>query len=360
MKKIDDDNSTRLLSLLAGESAGTGSRSKVPFILPGALISAPPLEALIGIGLDPAEYTSVYDDPEKLARLSLYIQNKTRASNLALPCVMRVESEAYGGERDVRAGEGEVGEPGSNAIFEYPLMELSDYHSLKALDPDNDGQMPVVLEAMRLLKKARPDLPLIGDIVGPLSLATSLIDGATILRAMQSDGALLGELLDFLTENTIAFARAQLRSGAEVLFMIDPFSTAEVIGPEFYNHFTLPYIDRISQALDAEGAPLIVHICGNASPLASVLVGLECACLSLHSPEGGREVFGDKLLAGGLSRSLLLPTDKGESETASTASSAGFAAPGGFSIIAPSCTMDSSISLDAVRAAAASAVKVRK
>jgi len=343
----------QLLTLLAGKTPERG----LPFLLTGGLISEVPDEAFRGIGLTPDQYSSVYDDPEQLAELSLYIYDKVGPSNLYIPCAMRVESEAYGGERDLRAGEHLVSGLSRNAVFEYPLKKLSDYQNLKRLNPETDGRMPTVLETLRLLKKACHEAPVIGDLVGPLSLATSLIDAKTLLRSIASEGALLSEFLDFLTENTIAFARAQARAGAEAFFLIDPFATSEILGAEFFELFALPCLNRIAEGVADEGCPLIVHICGEPSLLAGAFVRMRCEGLSLHRAPDDPAVLGGKLLVGGADVLQLLGLGGSEPERDAITGSVKAAASKGFSVIAPSCSLDATVSLAALQTAAAAAFR---
>lgn len=342
----------QLLTLLAGKAPEKG----LPFLLSGAITGAVPDEALRAIALDPDLYPSVYDDPELLAGLSLYIHDTVGSSNLSLPCAMRVESEAYGGEKDLYAGESPPFELSRNAVFEYPLKELADYKGLKGLNPESDGRMPVVLETLRLLKLARRETPVIGDLVGPLSLATSLIDGKTLLRSIKSEGALLREFLGFLTENTISFARAQARAGAEAFFLLDPFATAEILGAEFFELFALPYYNRIAECLGEEGCPLIVHICGEPRLLADTFARMLCEGLSLHRAPAGLAGLDGKLLVGGIEALQLLGFGGSAQERAAIACSVEAAVFGGFSVIAPSCSLDATVSLGALQSAAGAAL----
>ncbi len=357
----------QLAALLAGDSPERQRR----FLLSGGILSVIPAEALNAKKLltpNPdlsIPDLSVYDDPEQLTELSLYIYDKVCPSNLSLPCVVRAESEAYGGEPDQRidqeggqeGGQGLGTEPVLSNAFEYPLKKPADYKRLKTLDPETDGRMPMVLDILQRLRLARPGVPVIGDLVGPLSLATSLIEAGTLLRAFKDDGEAICKLLDLLTENTIAFARAQHRAGADAFFLIDPFSTAEAIGPRSFEVFALPYLNRIADSLASFGCPLIVHICGDPSPLAASLAGLRSAGLGLHSVPAPLVGLEGKLLIGGVDHlSLLGPAAATQGRTA-IADSVEAAVSKGFSVISPSCSLDATVSLDALWIAAEAALR---
>ena len=349
------DNPANLSTALTGTPHAHHGQG-LPFLLTGSLLSQIPLEALRGIALNPDQYPSVFDDPELLTKLSLYIYDQVGPSNLSLPSAIRAESGAYGGERDLCVSQYSNAELSSDAVFDYPLVEL-DYKKLKVPSPETDGRMPVVLETMRLLKLARPSVPLVGDLVGALSLATSLISPDLILRALTGKPRQLSEFLDFLTDNTIAFAKAQARAGADIFFLIDPFASGEVLGPAFFESLALPYLNRIATALDGVGCQLIVHICGDVSALVPLFSQLDCQGVSLHKmPEGYSERDG-KFIVGGLDSTQLL-AQGGRPSLDETFSNVEAAALRGFSAIAPSCALDSSVSLAALRVAADAALRV--
>ena len=349
------------MELLAG--AGRADRNGWrPFLLPGALMSSPNSQALNSLGVSSLEYPSLYDDPERLAQLSLYIQEHSAADNLALPCVLRAESEGYGGEKDLPpfSSDGGAGSAlPSEAVFEYPLKSVSDYKSLKSIRPETGKRATVVLDTLRILAKARPELPLVGDLVGPLSLATSLIDAGKLLRSFGSEQTQLFDFLDFLTDNSIAYMKLQQKAGARAFFLVDPFSSAEIIGPEFFARYAVPYINRVAKACAAEGTPLIVHICGEPELLLQELTGLKCAALSLHGLGGkgtGEALTEGRILAGGLSASALTLPGASAAPGAVTGSEE-VACAVGYSIIAPSCSLDASVSLQSLRAAAEALIR---
>jgi len=349
----------QLMALLAGDSQ-IGQR---PFLLSGGILSVIPSEALNAIKFTPNRELSIYDDPEQLAQLSLYIYDKVCPSNLSLPCVIRAESEAYGGEQDERICTDLGAEPRlQNTIespytVEYPLKKIADYKKLKKLDPEIDGRMPLVIDVLQRLKRARPEVLIIGDLVGPLSLATSLIEAGTILRAFTGDGELLCKLLDLLTENTIAFAKAQQRAGVDVFFLIDPFSSAEAIGPRFFELYALPYFNRIADSLTGLGCPLIVHICGDPSSLAASLAKLRSAGLGLHSVPDDLTGLEDKVLIGGVDHLQLLGIVSTSQERAIILGGVEAAVSKGFSVISPSCSLDATVSLDALQIASETALR---
>jgi [methyl-Co(III) methanol-specific corrinoid protein]:coenzyme M methyltransferase len=242
----------------------------LPYILPASFIPMPLEWALKNSGL---ELSSIRRDPKALAEMSLYIQSMVRADNLAMPFLMTVESEAYGGET-----EGVL----QNS---FPLSKVSDYKRLDKLSPEESGRLPVVIDTIKRLADVKGELLLLGELAAPLSLASSLMDGKVLLGALIKDPKGVRELLDFLSDNIISFALAQVRAGADVVLIIEPFGGVKQLGVELFEEFSLHYINRITDALHKDGSPVIVHVCGGVGTFAKTQSAktLSADCLSVDN-----------------------------------------------------------------------------
>jgi MtaA/CmuA family methyltransferase len=73
----------------------------------------------------------------------------------------------------------------------------------------------------------------------------------------------LEELLERCVEVEIAFARAQVQAGADIIGLGD--SACSQVAPAMYRRFGLPYEQRIFAAVHEMGALARLHICGNTS-----------------------------------------------------------------------------------------------
>ena len=65
------------------------------------------------------------------------------------------------------------------------------------------------------------------------------------------------------TEVAIAFAKAQVAAGADIIGLGD--AIASQVSPKTYRQFALPYEQRIFAAVHEMGALARLHICGNTS-----------------------------------------------------------------------------------------------
>lgn len=60
------------------------------------------------------------------------------------------------------------------------LIQYSDYEKLSGIDLTK-GRAKVVLDAIGMLKEEVKDMPIIGNLTGPISTASSVIEPVSIL-----------------------------------------------------------------------------------------------------------------------------------------------------------------------------------
>ena len=66
--------------------------------------------------------------------------------------------------------------------------------------------------------------------------------------------------IDAATDFCIEYGRQQVAAGAHMLFPADPSASGDLISPETYQEFVLPYHQKFAKAVSA---PKILHMCGH-------------------------------------------------------------------------------------------------
>lgn len=89
--------------------------------------------------------------------------------------------------------------------------------------------------------------------------------------------------MEFITEQLIAFGRAQIAAGADVIAISDPSGTGEILGPKYFEEFAVRYINRLLDALQEEKMGTIVHICGQMKSVYQQVEKLHSDVLSFDS-----------------------------------------------------------------------------
>lgn len=136
--------------------------------------------------------------------------------------------------------------------FDRTVKSETDIIKLRVANGDDD--LSYVCDALRLTKTVLGGrVPLIGFAGAPWTLMAYMVEGGgskTFSKAkkfLYTEPRLAHMLLEKITESTINYLKAQVRSGADMLQVFD--SWAGVLSPAQYREFALPYIGRICDEL---------------------------------------------------------------------------------------------------------------
>jgi uroporphyrinogen decarboxylase len=153
----------------------------------------------------------------------------------------------------------ELGDKGPH--FPRPLRTAADVSRLGIPDPEEATGF--VAEAIRRTRAALSDnVPVIGFAGAPFTLAAYMVEGGgsksfiLIKRLLFEQPKLAHALFEKLTLTLIPYLKMQVAAGARIVQVFD--SWAGELGPEDYENFALPYLQRIVQALQGTGVPVIV------------------------------------------------------------------------------------------------------
>ena len=153
----------------------------------------------------------------------------------------------------------ELGDKGPH--FPQPLRTPADVERLGIPDPEEATGF--VAEAIRRTRRALSDsVPVIGFAGAPFTLAAYMVEGGgsksfiLIKRLLYEQPKLAHALFEKLTETLIPYLKMQVAAGARIVQVFD--SWGGELGPQDYETFALPYLQRIVAALKATGVPVIV------------------------------------------------------------------------------------------------------
>lgn len=157
--------------------------------------------------------------------------------------------------------------------LERPVRTEAEIRALRTYAPlEGTG---FVAEAIKLMKKSLGDTtPLIGFAGSPFTLATYLIEGGgskdfvTLKTMLYSRPELLQELMEKLTDQTLAYLRMQVEAGVDAVQLFDTWGG--ILHPSDYDTVVLPCVRRIMDGLKQTGVPRIYFLKGSAPYLASV------------------------------------------------------------------------------------------
>ena len=200
-------------------------------------------------------------------------------------------------------------EPEVGPIIDEPIRSPAGVAALRPFDP---ADVSFTLEAIRLVRRELDGRAgVIGFSGAPFTLACYLIEGrpsrdfATAKAFMYREPAAWHDLMERLSVMIVAYLRAQVEAGADVVQLFD--SWVGGLGPGDYREYVQPHVRRIFAGLD--GVPAIHFGTGTAAILEDMAdAGGEVMGLDhrVSLAEGWRRVGHDRGVQGNLDSARLL------------------------------------------------------
>jgi uroporphyrinogen decarboxylase len=240
----------RVMSVLRGE---------LPDRVPVCLHNFLPAAREAGVSLE--QYLT---EPAVAARAHLQAVEQYGYDCILIDLDTTMLAEAMGACRDHTPGEpGHIAAPA--------IGSLDEVERLRPVDPERDGRIPVLLEAVRIMAAA------VGGQVAIRGNADQCAFSlAGLLRGMQDfmmdlvsapDHPGLQRLLEVCYQSHLATHRALQRAGADFTSLGDSPAGPDVVSPAMFQRFARPYQERLVRELAADGIFTVIHICGNTSPI---------------------------------------------------------------------------------------------
>lgn len=160
------------------------------------------------------------------------------------------------------------------------LTRKADLARLVPPDPLSGERMRDRVEAIRLLARSVGREKVIeGWVEGPCAEAAGLRGMQALMLDFFDDPGFVRDLLAFVLELGLRFARAQVEAGADLIGIGD--AAASLIGPGLYREFVLPCEQALVDGVHEMGARVRLHICGSTRKLLPDLGGLSVDILDL-------------------------------------------------------------------------------
>ena len=226
-----------------------------------------------------------HEDGETMARLALAAHTVLGWDAVRVPFCQTFEARALGVR--IKPGKLPGNMEGIPGIDHPPLYKLDD----TPVFPDNfldQGFIPELLKAVRILKKELGDsVPVISGIIGPFTLAGSLIDTVPLLKATFKAPDKIRPWLELGERAGTALAKALIDAGADIICCEDMTASPELIAPKTYKELELEFQTR---QFDAISVPTILHICGKIDPIVHWMAQTGANILSLDTKSNPRDI----------------------------------------------------------------------
>ncbi len=166
-------------------------------------------------------------------------------------------------------------------IDKFYLKDIHDWNYLTIPDPEEDGRMPVILEACRIINdEVGQETAVVGTVQGPMTLAGQLLGIEKLIYNIVDHPEEFSNLLNFTTRVMVTFGKALINAGAHVIHIFDPSSSCSVINRAVFKEYILPHLKQAFKEFKDSGDPICwLNITGQTEPVLDLF------------PETGADLF---------------------------------------------------------------------
>ena len=236
-----------------------------------------------------AAWPEAHSDPEKMAKLAIANYELSGLEAVRIPYCLTVLAEAMGCEVNM----GTKNRQPSVIAHPYPKdlegMEMPE----NLLDM---GRIQAVLDSIKIIReRVGPDVPIIGGMEGPVTLASDLSSVKSFMKWSLKKPELLVQVLDFATEATIAYANSMVLAGTDVIAIADPVASPDLMSPDSFRDVLQSRLQKFSSNVDSV---TVLHVCGNVNPILNYMADCGFEGLSVEEKVGSvkkaKEVIGNR------------------------------------------------------------------
>ncbi|RHW65804.1 methylcobamide--CoM methyltransferase [Clostridium botulinum] len=245
------------------------------------------------IGVTARDY---YHSAQLMADLEIALFKRLRHDGVSISTSLRGVAEAMGAK---------VGYPeyGISYLIEPAINSIDEIESLKVVDPLKDGNLPTLLEAIKLTRDALMDEVDVGAAMsGPFSVAASVVGTENLLKWMIKYPKKVHTLMDIVAESNNRYIEAVAKLGVSIGFA-DPVSSTSLISPKQFREFSLPALRKnINKIKEKTGGAPGIHICGKSKELWEDVVNAGISNFSIDNAEDleeAKNIMGDRVVITG-------------------------------------------------------------
>lgn len=224
------------------------------------------------------------------------------------------------------------------------FYRLKDAYYANGFNPEK-GRLRAVQEEIRtFVNEGWKDTHVLATpVCGPITTAQMVTGTDEFFTFLEEDPALVKEIIELSLDCVMNICAMMVEAGIDVCNVPDPFCSCDILPPDLYREFGLPYQKRLFAYIKEIGGVPFNHTCTYTEPIWDDIAESGCACLNgdlYPSADIAKKAVGSKIaLMGSLSPSILThgTPDDVANEVKKLAAEVGY--NGGF-ICMPGCDID--------------------
>jgi [methyl-Co(III) methanol-specific corrinoid protein]:coenzyme M methyltransferase len=262
---------------------------KMPFFTGMGMVLLPAIKKL------GYKFPQVHVNAEKLAWSGIESARMFNLDSIVIPYDMCWESEALGNTISLYADSEEI---------LYPTIPNKNWELIEQVNITQEdiqtimtkGRMPLIPEALKMVKKEAPEKALGAWQLGPFTQCGQTIELDKVLKGVFKEKKRVEQILDWFTDMIIEIGKALQAAGADFITLREPGVAADLLSPKTFKELIQPRLTRI---LAAWKSPKVLHICGSTDPILGMMnqcgadaISVDIKCNLLE----GRKVLGNDVL----------------------------------------------------------------
>ena len=213
------------------------------------------------------KFPEIHTDARKMANMAASTCQLFGFESVVVPFDMGVEAEALGSKVNYYAHATDILYP---TISEHPAEKVEDLNLQVPSDLAKAGRIPVVTEALRILKKEVGDKVAVGSwVLGPYTLAGQLLDLSQLAKAAFKKKDLVSKVLDQLAGVLIQIIKIYRAAGADYITVREMGAGPDILSPRMFESLVRPPLKKIFDGIES---PKVLHICGDTNAIVDQMV----------------------------------------------------------------------------------------
>ncbi|WP_242825421.1 uroporphyrinogen decarboxylase family protein [Desulfitobacterium dichloroeliminans] len=188
-------------------------------------------------------------------------------------------------------------------LKEYILEDPGQLRELPVIDPRQDGRMPELLRAAEYLRTELGDhLPIVGVVLGPMSIASQLMGLERLLYLLLDSPCEFENVIKYTSEISQKFGMSLLAHGVHMTAVIDPSASESIIPGEVFVRYLLPHLrETFAHFREAGALACWLMITGNTQGFLPYYgqCGIEIASIDYEVPLTEALKWGENLTIAG-------------------------------------------------------------
>jgi [methyl-Co(III) methanol-specific corrinoid protein]:coenzyme M methyltransferase len=207
-------------------------------------------------------FHEIHTDARKMASMAASTFQLFGFECVVVPFDVGVEAEVLGSKVNYYPHSKDILYP---TISQHPAEKVEDLEIRVPFDLSKAGRIPLVTQALRLLKEEVGDQVAIGSwVLGPYTLAGQLIDLSNLAKAALKKTEIVSRVLERLAGFLIEIIRVYKTAGADYITVREMGAGPDILSPHMFISLVQPHLRRIFAEIES---PKILHICGDTNAI---------------------------------------------------------------------------------------------